>query len=129
MEQRKDRGVIPTACRYRCRRRYSIERGKYNAVLTGAAFLDTWTAFPAYWASGVAPARETVDRVFNGEDLLMNFVLANASAGGAGGAARRDAIEFMRPTVGGCCGVWWWCAWMAVVCMGDGVSVLALWVG
>lgn len=79
--------------------RYSIERGKYNAVLTGAAFLDTWTALPAYWAPAVAPARQAVDRVFNGEDLLMNFVLANASAGAPGGAAGNDAIEFMRPTV------------------------------
>lgn len=39
--------------------RYSIERGVYNAVLTGAAFLDTWTAFPAYWEEAVRPARET----------------------------------------------------------------------
>ncbi|KAL4451195.1 hypothetical protein ABPG77_009267 [Micractinium sp. CCAP 211/92] len=78
--------------------RYSIERGKYNAVLTGAAFLDTWTALPAYWSPAVAPARAAVDRVFNGEDLLMNFVLANASVGAPGGAAQHPAIEFMRPT-------------------------------
>lgn len=39
--------------------RYSIERGEYNTVLTGAAFLDTWTAFPAYWAEAVRPVRET----------------------------------------------------------------------
>lgn len=74
--------------------RYSIERSMYNAVLTGAAFLDTWTALPAYWADAVAPARAEVDRVFNGEDLLMNFVLANASLA----AGSRDAVEFTRPT-------------------------------
>jgi hypothetical protein len=39
--------------------RYSIERSRYNAVLTGAAFLDTQTALPAYWADEVAPARAT----------------------------------------------------------------------
>ena len=146
-------------------RRYSIERAMYNAVLTGAAFIDTWTAFPAYWADAVRPARETgtpcarcsvavagnlqhsalallhprcplhpsvpshaplppllphmyrrlgahaVDRVFNGEDLLMNFVLANASAAAAAAGDAYSAVEFMRPTVRGggvpgcgCCG-------------------------
>lgn len=115
-----------------------MEKGQYNAVLTGAAFLDSQTAFPAYWADAVKPARDmgapaaalsvlppqqraqlstaswwmnipcpspdecpsvvphlphcpAVDSVFNGEDLLMNFVLANAS-----GSA---AVEFIRPTV------------------------------
>lgn len=29
----------------------------YNAVLTGAAFLDSWTVLPAYWSEAVAPAR------------------------------------------------------------------------
>jgi hypothetical protein len=39
--------------------RHSIERGLYNSVLTGAAFMDTETAFPAYWAPAVGPARDT----------------------------------------------------------------------
>ena len=40
-------------------RRYAVERERYNAVLTGAAFLDADTALPAYWAPAVAPARAT----------------------------------------------------------------------
>ena len=112
---------------------YAVGRGAYNAVLTGAAFIDTETAFPLYWADAVAPSRAVggccrrcccwsgwrepaawlgsspaapaapaaanpcvaplaaVDTVFNGEDLLMNFVLANRSQG--------SAIEFLPPTV------------------------------
>ena len=38
--------------------RYAVERGGYNAILTGAAFIDTWTAFPAYWADPVKPGRD-----------------------------------------------------------------------
>lgn len=59
---------------------YAVGRRHYNSVLTGAAFLDATTAFPAYWAEAVAPARAVVDEVFNGEDLLMNFVLASQRA-------------------------------------------------
>ena len=111
---------------------YAVGRGAYNAVLTGAAFIDTETAFPLYWADAVAPSRAVggcrrrrccrtgavgarqqlhwlagqplaaddtaaapsrpaVDTVFNGEDLLMNFVLANRS--------QASAIEFLPPTV------------------------------
>ena len=54
-----------------------MQRGRYNAVLTGAAFLDAHTALPAYWADQYAAARAAVDEVFNGEDLLMNYVLAS----------------------------------------------------
>jgi hypothetical protein len=35
-----------------------------------------------------------VDALFNGEDILMNFVLANASAA----AGRSAAVHFVRPT-------------------------------
>ena len=38
-----------------------------------------------------------VDELFNGEDILMNFVLANASAA----AGRSQAVHFVRPTVRG----------------------------
>ncbi|KAL6767949.1 hypothetical protein ACKKBF_B37215 [Auxenochlorella protothecoides x Auxenochlorella symbiontica] len=80
--------------------RDTIEAGAYNVILTGAAFLDSATAFPAYWADAVAPARATVDRLFNGEDVLMNFVLANRTAAlqrGASNAAPVRYISFLRP--------------------------------
>lgn len=38
-----------------------------------------------------------VDALFNGEDILMNFVLANASQA----AGRSAAVQFVRPTVRG----------------------------
>lgn len=56
---------------------YVVETGKYNAILTGAAFIDASLMFPAYWSDSMTAARAVVDREFNGEDLLMNFVVAN----------------------------------------------------
>ena len=41
-----------------------MDRAQYNAILTGAAFLDTETALPAYWMPAVAPARATGARLF-----------------------------------------------------------------
>eukprot|EP00887_Chlorella_sp_A99_P007508 scaffold2.g7508.t1 len=75
--------------------RYAVDRGGYNAVLTGAAFIDTWTAFPAYWADPVATSRAEVDRVFNGEDLLMNFALAEQLTRNASqeARARREELQ------------------------------------
>jgi len=58
---------------------YVMEKERYNVVLTGAAFLDASVAFPLYWSPAVGPARSVVDDLFNGEDLLMNFVLSNAT--------------------------------------------------
>lgn len=43
------------------------------------------------------PLPPPVDRLLNGEDLLMNFVLANASV--AAGPGAPPAVEFIRPTV------------------------------
>lgn len=71
---------------------YVMENDQYNAVLTGAAFLDASKAFSAYWDDAVAPARAAVDAVFNGEDMLMNFVLSNASGPG------NQAVQFIRPS-------------------------------
>lgn len=56
---------------------YVVETGKYNAILTGATFIDASNMFPAYWSDSMTAARAVVDREFNGEDLLMNFVVAN----------------------------------------------------
>lgn len=57
--------------------------------------LRALTRQPALPASSCLATSPAVDRVFNGEDLLMNFVLANASLA----AGSRDAVEFTRPTV------------------------------
>ena len=63
------------------------------------------TSFPALFAAPCLPlphrplisCSATVDALFNGEDILMNFVLANASAA----AGRSQAVHFVRPTVRG----------------------------
>ena len=84
--------------------KYVMEKEKYNVVLTGAAFLDASVAFPLYWSPTVAPARLVVDELFNGEDLLMNFVLSNATQAKAesnkinGDALPSSpAVKFFRP--------------------------------
>jgi hypothetical protein len=94
---------------------YVMEQERYNVVLTGAAFMDASMAFPLYWSPAVAPARAVVDDLFNGEDLLMNFVLSNATqiqsdsrntnTGAIGGQKQiqfeqhqsQAAIKFFRP--------------------------------
>lgn len=91
---------------------YVMEKERYNVVLTGAAFIDASIAFPLYWSPAVAPARLVVDDLFNGEDLLMNFVLSNATQtrtnnnnknnGVVGGQSHfqqqsQSAIKFFRP--------------------------------
>lgn len=54
--------------------RDTFAAGKYNVLLTGGAFLDADRAFTAYWSDSNAAGRAAVDRRFNCEDLLMNFV-------------------------------------------------------
>eukprot|EP00887_Chlorella_sp_A99_P000276 scaffold13.g276.t1 len=84
---------------------HSLEKREYNAVLAGAAFVDSRTAFPLYWAPAAEPARRLVDEVFNCDDLLLSFVLANATRaearrGGAGiapAAVRRQAAHWLHP--------------------------------
>ncbi|GAB4816089.1 hypothetical protein N2152v2_003135 [Parachlorella kessleri] len=82
----------------------------YNAVITKAAFLDAQTAFQLYWSPENAPGkcqsprsagRAYVDRLFNGEDILMNFVLAahaRANQTAALGAAAVEAAAAARRT-------------------------------
>lgn len=75
---------LPCPSRRR-RRRDTIEAGAYNVILTGAAFLDSATAFPAYWADAVAPARAT--GAPSGAGLV----------GGLGGGCAVDLIPPTRP--------------------------------
>jgi hypothetical protein len=80
---------------------YVMQQERYNVILTGAAFLDASVAFPLYWSPAVAPARLVVDELFNGEDLLMNFVLSKATQtrNNTNNNSRSSppAIKFFRP--------------------------------
>ncbi|KAM7467853.1 hypothetical protein LguiB_015415 [Lonicera macranthoides] len=61
----------------------------YNMILTGAAFVDTKVAFERYWREEAEPGREKVDKYFNCEDVLLNYLYANASS--------LKTVEYVRP--------------------------------
>ena len=71
----------------------SISKGAYDAVLTGAAFIPA-SLLELYWNPSLRKAREVVDRLGNGEDILMNYVASNASSDYG-----IDYAHFIRPLV------------------------------
>lgn len=71
--------------------RYSRKKEDYNMILTGAAFMDKGLAFERYWSNEAAAGRDVVDKVFNCEDVLLNFLYANASSS-------TKAVEYVKPT-------------------------------
>ncbi|MEW5307839.1 MAG: hypothetical protein WDW36_010212 [Sanguina aurantia] len=71
--------------------KHTAEVGRYNILLTGAAFFDKDLMFKAYWDNDNAAARDYVDKNLNCEDFLANFVLAKALRG-------RQYVEYVRPT-------------------------------
>lgn len=58
-------------------------------ILTGAAFIDGKTAFGRYWSEEARQGREVVDKYFNCEDVLLNYLYVNASSG--------RTVEYVRP--------------------------------
>ncbi|KAL0303455.1 UNVERIFIED_CONTAM: Glucosamine inositolphosphorylceramide transferase 1 [Sesamum radiatum] len=58
-------------------------------ILTGAAFMDSQVAFKRYWSKEAAAGRALVDRFFNCEDVLMNYLYANSSSS--------TVVEYVRP--------------------------------
>ncbi|KAG8645308.1 hypothetical protein MANES_10G053900v8 [Manihot esculenta] len=70
--------------------KYARKHKGYNMILTGAAFLDSKLAFEMYWGEGAKAGRELVDKYFNCEDVLLNYLYANASTSGT--------VEYVRPT-------------------------------
>ncbi|KAK4279583.1 hypothetical protein QN277_011341 [Acacia crassicarpa] len=65
--------------KYRAEKHARLHKG-YNMILTGAAFLDSQVAFKRYWSEQAKEGREMVDKSFNCEDVLMNYLYANASS-------------------------------------------------
>ena len=66
-----------------CRNEAHARRARqFNIILTGAAFMDASSLFPLVMAPALAPLRTLVDDLLNCEDLLVNFVAANASIAG-----------------------------------------------
>lgn len=50
--------------------------GQYSAMITAGEFLHR-KYFEIYWSEKLTPARMLVDELFNGEDILMSFIVAN----------------------------------------------------
>ncbi|MCO5556846.1 hypothetical protein L7F22_010400 [Adiantum nelumboides] len=69
--------------------RYARAKKGYNMILTGAAFIDGELAFPKYWSQEADQGRALVDELFNCEDILLNFIMAN------GTTAR--TVEYIHP--------------------------------
>nr|GMC47673.1 glycosyltransferase family protein 64 protein C5-like [Ipomoea batatas] len=68
---------------------HAREHNGYNVILTGAAFVDSHLAFERYWSEGAKPGREAVDKLFNCEDVLLNYLYANASSS--------TTVEYVKP--------------------------------
>lgn len=58
--------------------------------------MDSAALFPAYFSNATAPARALVDELLNCDDLLLNFVAANATR-----AAAQAAQAAQQPKQGG----------------------------
>nr|CAD1841798.1 unnamed protein product [Ananas comosus var. bracteatus] len=70
---------------------YARRKGGYNMILTGAAFIDHKLAFERYWSKGAKVGREMVDKQFNCEDVLLNFLYVNASS-------LDRTVEYVKPS-------------------------------
>jgi hypothetical protein len=57
----------------------TLEAGKFNALFTGAVFMDAQKWFAEYWSDSNLKGREVVDGKFSCEDILMNFVISSSS--------------------------------------------------
>ncbi|KAI3864874.1 hypothetical protein MKX03_031549 [Papaver bracteatum] len=71
--------------------KYARKRHGYNMILTGAAFMDSTVAFQRYWSDEAKAGRDFVDKYFNCEDVLLNFLYANASSSSR-------AVEYVKPS-------------------------------
>lgn len=71
--------------------KFARRRNGYNMILTGAAFIDSKVAFTRYWSQEAMKGRKIVDKFFNCEDVLLNYLYANASSSGS------RTVEYVRP--------------------------------
>ncbi|KAJ1404721.1 Nucleotide-diphospho-sugar transferase, partial [Sesbania bispinosa] len=70
--------------------KYARTHKGYNMILTGAAFIDSQVAFKRYWGEEAKKGREMVDKFFNCEDVLLNYLYANASSS-------RRTVDYVKP--------------------------------
>ncbi len=70
--------------------KYARRHKGYNMILTGAAFIDSQVAFRKYWSEEAKQGRDLVDKYFNCEDVLLNYLYANVSSSSR-------TVEYVRP--------------------------------
>ncbi|OIW16680.1 hypothetical protein TanjilG_28737 [Lupinus angustifolius] len=70
--------------------KYVRKHNEYNMILTGAAFIDSQLAFKSYWSEERKQGREMVDKLFNCEDVLLNYLYANTSSS-------LRIVEYVKP--------------------------------
>ncbi|KAF7811589.1 glycosyltransferase family protein 64 protein C5 [Senna tora] len=75
---------------YRAEKYARMHKG-YNMILTGAAFIDSQVAFKRYWSEEAKQGRDLVDKLFNCEDVLLNYLYANASSPSS------RIVDYVRP--------------------------------
>lgn len=80
--------LVGSPLKYRAEK-YARKQNGYNMILTGAAFLDTQLAFKRYWSEAAMAGRAVVDKIFNCEDVLLNYLYANASSSAT--------VEYVKP--------------------------------
>jgi len=78
-------------CIWSCEK-YTYDKGQYNIVLAGAAFMDKDSVFELYSSPMNKKGREYVDQVFNCDDLLLNYLVAS----NLGDAVQH--AQYVRPT-------------------------------
>lgn len=71
----------------------AIEQGRYNLILSGAAFLDNRRYFEKYWAEELEPLRAIVNEKLNCDDILMNFVVAYSHSQ----SSSLPVVQYLRP--------------------------------
>ncbi|KAJ3674661.1 hypothetical protein LUZ60_005277 [Juncus effusus] len=72
--------------------KYARKKNGYNIILTDAAFIDHELAFKRYWSEEGKLGRGIIDKYFDCEDLLMNFLYFNASEG------KRKTVQYVKPS-------------------------------
>lgn len=71
--------------------KHARKHNGYNMILTGAAFIDRRVAFERYWSKEAMIGRDIVDSFFNCEDVLLNYLYANASS------TETTTVEYVKP--------------------------------
>lgn len=82
--------IAGSPLKYRGEKYARMHKG-YNVILTGAAFIDSQVAFKRYWSKEAKQGREVVDKYFNCEDVLLNYLYANASSSS-------KTVDYVKPT-------------------------------